>query len=333
MKPRLDKSLFTGPHIENYSEMDFMNRLLLGNLIVALFALQGSAQEAASSPLPPLMAEMTSNGIAVVPTVKSKLPPPLFGLNTTIDQRKTSLEKLAASHGWQRFSRRSHAAPVSVDLEYIYNASGGRVGHRIYSAFVAYSPLDALKNEDLLESLVAAGEDEDSQPIGFEPTAIPNEILAKVGIDPLDDKLVRYSTIYLPLMNRVALRGTARIEKHETPDSILIAWQLDQRFTFSSGQQIEESIQPYSNHYVKTSRDDLGRRVESPAVPYCGCGGYMSVQKTGLDADQLLVESRMVLHEPDDWFAGSNTLRSKLPAALQENAQTFRRKLQKPSGN
>jgi hypothetical protein len=35
----------------------------------------------------------------------------------------------------------------------------------------------------------------------------------------------------------------------------------------------------------------------------------------------------MLMHEPTQWFSGSNFIRSKLPLAIQEGARSFRRSL------
>jgi hypothetical protein len=162
--------------------------------------------------------------------------------------------------------------------------------------------------------------------MGFDPKELSVEVLKKVGIDTSGSELRRFSTMRVPLMNRVVIEGTARIERFEKDDSVIIAWQLEPRFS-SDDVKNSSDITAYANRYRKVVRNELGKEVESEPVSYMGCGGYMAVTQTGLEENQLLIESRMAILEPDEWFAGSNFLRSKFPAALQESAQNFRRKL------
>lgn len=289
---------------------------------------EGSIQHSGQSLFDTFVAE----GIEVVPGVRQPLAPPLLGESHSLDQRREKLEELTARHGWERFSRVSVMAPVHVELGYIYDDSNQRVGHSIYSAFIGYVDLSALRDRDLMESLFGTPsninqQDHDEQ-IGFDPNPLPEELLTRVGIEKHDQDKVRYSGLRLPLMNRIVLLGSARIERMETESSILVAWQFDPQFAYSSPDEVDPGFEKFMNHYVKTQRDNLGREILSPPVPYSGCGGYVSVQSTGLQPRQMLFESRMVLHEPSEWFAGSNFLRSKFPAVLQESAQNFRRKIQ-----
>ena len=219
-------------------------------------------------------------------------------------------------------------APIHIELSYIEDQAGHRVGHHVYSAFVVHASLATLKDQELLESLFGANS-EDGQKIGFQPERLPIEVLKQVGVTASDDDAVRYSTIYLPLMNRVALHGTAQIERVETQFSVTIAWQFDPRFTFDNRHELPAELKKFANYYVKIERDDLGREFESQPVAYSGCGGYLSVSETGQQPNQLVIESRMLIYEPPEWFAGSNFLRSKFPTVLQEGAQSFRRRVTK----
>jgi len=288
------------------------------------------AGEPSVLPTTSLLESFLSEGIPVTPKISQLLPPPLLSGTEPIAARKLKLEQLAVRHGWERFSRPSAMAPIHVQLEHINDSAGKRIGHHVYSAFIVRAPLATLKDQELMESLFGA-KSENGEQIGFQPERLPSEILAKVGIVQLDNDSVRFSTIYLPLMNRIALRGTAHVERAETENSALIAWQFEPRFTFASPEAGDGELGRFSNHYVKIQRDELGREVEALPVPYMGCGGYLSVQETGLEPDQLLIESRLVLHEPPEWFAGSNFLRSKFPTVLQESAQSFRRRVMKPN--
>ncbi|MBX3422452.1 MAG: hypothetical protein KF752_12940 [Pirellulaceae bacterium] len=266
-------------------------------------------------------------GIEVTAQVRQPLPGALLTPADSLAERRQKLNALAARHGWERFARRSAMAPVHVELNYIVDAGGQRVGHHVYSAFVAYAKLEQLRDQQLMEGLFgSAGADQEQ--VGFAPEAVSTELLQQLGIQIADESMERYATFFAPLMNRVELRGTARVEKIESAGFVLMAWQLDPRFTFAADATPTDELQSLANRAFKVQRDELGQKTQSAPTPYSGCGGYVSVQETGLETDQLLIETRLVLHEPPDWFSGSNFLRSKFPAVLQESAQTFRRKLE-----
>jgi hypothetical protein len=268
--------------------------------------------------------QFQSAGIKLSEGASVKLNPPL--LMGQESQAQPLLEKLAQRHGWDRFARNSPTAPVLVEISYVQDASEKRVGHNIYSAFVAYAPLAMLKDQELMTSLFGSSS-EDKEQMGFDPKELPTEVLEQAGINNKDKDHVRYSTLRIPLMNRIVIEGTARIEKLEKDGSVIIAWHLDPKFTVDTTQAESSGLAKYANRYRKVVRNELGKEVELAAVAYSGCGGYLSVSQTGLADHQLLIESRMAIHEPDEWFAGSNFLRSKFPVALQESAQSFRRKL------
>jgi hypothetical protein len=273
---------------------------------------KAQATDQVASGLPELYSSMVQPGIEIVPGLPKPIQPPLLIAAQGIPDRQILLKQLAGRHSWEKFSRDSVAAPVHIEVNYLQD--------------VVYAPLSSIQDKQLMESLFGSSR-EDQEQLGFEPEAIPESVLQLAGIGQVDKKLERYSTLHLPLMNRVTLRGTARIETYSDQRYSLVSWQLDPHFTFPEGATVPDTLAKFVNHSVKVQRDDLGRISQSPAVPYIGCGGYLCVQETGLADNQLLIESRLVLHEPDHWFSGSNFLRSKFPTVLQESAQSFRRKL------
>lgn len=275
-----------------------------------------------------LFEQLHTVGIQLPESTSVVLNPPLLMGRTPVEAKQL-LDKLAQRHGWDRFSRNSPTAPVHVEVSYVQSAAGKRIGHNIYSAFIAYAPLTTLKDQELMAGLFGSSS-EDKELMGFDPKSLTADILQKAGIAPTEQENARYSTLRIPLMNRVVIQGTARVEKLEKSDSIVIAWLIDPNFTMDAakGESTElAELAEYANRYRKVVRDELGKELESTPVSYSGCGGYLSVTQTGLADNQLLIESRMAIYEPDEWFAGSNFLRSKFPAALQESAQSFRRKL------
>ena len=156
--------------------------------------------------------------------------------------------------------------------------------------------------------------------VSFESQEIPPAELVRLGIELSRLGNEQYRTIQLPLLNQVTVRGTVRIAKREQPNGVQIFWHLDPRFANS---------EMFGNTWTKMERNDLGKAMPTMPASYAGCGGYLAITEIDGERHQILVESRMILHEPKEWFSGSNFLRAKLPPALQENARSFRRRLAK----
>jgi hypothetical protein len=279
-----------------------------------------------------ILQQWSTDGLGLATDTKTVLRPPLLAgaseknTNQHGSESQDKIEKLAEKYGMDRFTKNSPTAPVHIELNYVLSPAGIRAGHNIYSAFIAYVPLTTLRDQQLITALFGSSRDEKEQ-IGFDSQEVPTAILQSVGIETVDADQVRYSTLRIPLMNRVLIEGTARIEKFESDTSITMVWQLDEHFTFPDQNNVSADLAPYANRYQKTERNELGQLIEAKPVSYSGFGGYVSVQATGLADQQVLLESRFAMREPPEWFSGSNFLRSKFPNALQESAQTFRRKL------
>lgn len=223
-------------------------------------------------------------------------------------------KKLAGRIGWTRFSKDSVYAPVAINIESIKNEKGQKVAHRIHCAFVLYGQLDELKNQELLENILLASSEDGKQdtddPDGQE---LSEGELEAAGIEAASEE-ESYAKISFSLFNRVKVSGVIHAERIELPDAVGAAWQFDSRFGGDLAGQ-----------WRKLGKNKLGAPVVGEANEYTGCGGLMLVQK--IDSERLLVESSMIMHEPPEWFSGSQFLRSKLPTGMQENARSFRRKL------
>ena len=122
----------------------------------------------------------------------------------------------------------------------------------------------------------------------------------------------------LPILKRVIVRGVARSQRDEAENDITIAWLMDLRFT-------RDNESP--NTWAAIELDDDGTRSEGPRQPFAGAGGFARVSRLAELPDACLVELRMVLHEPRDWFRGDHVLRSKIPILMQESARRFRRRV------
>lgn len=277
-------------------------------LVVCAFACLGVRCSASED----LLTQMLESGVGPIGSTSVRLPAPLLDALETPSQRLEAAKQLASRLGWERFSKDSVFAPVAINLDAAKDDAGNRLAHSIHCAFIVHGELDELKNQTLMKSiLVASAEDDKATGQGSE---VPDDVLEKNEITaPSEGE--SFGRVTFPLFNRIEVSGVIHAMQVQRDGVVGIAWQFDSRFADSE----------YASVWRKLTKNNLGKVIEGPAVAYSGCGGYMVVQE--VEQGVLLVESRMVMHEPKDWFNGSQFLRSKLPPGLQENARSFRRKL------
>lgn len=264
-----------------------------------------------------LFEEMTVDGIVFTEHVQAKLKPPSLTAGQTADEQKHVLQGLAGKQEWSRFTRNSVTAPVTIDINTIDSPDGKRIGLSVHSAFILYAKLDALRNQELMEQTFGRPGNSD-EAAGVVTQELSKDYLKQLGFESQSQNSASFAYLEMPLLNKVLVRGVIRIEKRERPGAIEFVWRLDSSFN---------RTEKYLSRWTRLERNPVGKLVEGDSFPYLGCGGFMGVYEIDRQADQLLVESRLLLHEPEEWFAGSNFLRSKLPLSMQENARNFRRKL------
>lgn len=266
---------------------------------------------------PAMIATMTGPGITLNDEVKVVLPAPSLKKNMDDAARKDVLEALTRGKGWKQFSRNSVNAPITINLKYIKSPSGDRIGHQVHFAFVIHASLETLKDKDLMKSMAADEKEPDDSEL-YKMDEVTEEDLKALGIDAGEND--SYGVVQAPLMNRVILRGTVHTEQTVVGNDVMMAWEMDPRFTGAAKN---------ANTWSSIKRDKLGKKVEGEPQPYRGAGGYMHVSELKELDGACLVESHMVIHEPKGWFSGSNALRSKMPLLIQDSARKFRRKLGK----
>ncbi len=283
--------------------------------LVGLFCLQLSPVSSAQDS--DLFGELTTIGIPFSNETRVKLALPTLNENQSTAELKQAVEKLAGKQEWSRFARNSVSAPVTILIEPINGPDNNKLGLNVHNAFIVYAKLDALKNAELMAEIFGRpGKSAETK--GVVTEELSKELLQQAGFTEQSQSPASFAYIELPLLNKVLVRGVIRIEKRELPGSIEFFWRLDASFG---------RVEKYASRWTKLQRDPVGKLIEGESFPYTGCGGFLGVYSIDRENDQLLVESRMLLKEPDEWFAGSNFLRSKLPPAMQENARNFRRKL------
>ena len=261
-----------------------------------------------------LLEELTTQGLTFREGVQIKLPAPALAGQLSEEQRTAAKKQLAGNDDWERFTRDSVVAPVTIKLEYVTDSAGTRVGHNVHSAFVVHAKLESLQDKDLMQQIF--GKPESSNGSGMKVTELSEADLRDAGVtvEKLETGQPRttYSQIEFVLLDKILLRGVLRTERTAEPGSITIAWQLDPKFA--------------SNPKWQGTWTKVGE-TGTASHPYTGWGGFLNVTHVSEAPEMLLFESRMLLHEPSDWFSASNFVRSKLPLAIQEGARNFRRKL------
>jgi len=122
------------------------------------------------------------------------------------------------------------------------------------------------------------------------------------------------------LLDKVRLQATTESTRSRTAESNIAASFLDPRFA---------SDPEYPNQWRPVTRDDDGRRHLGSPQPYSGFGGYAKATRLVEPAGAVLIEYHAAFAEPQDWFGGTNLLRSKLPILAQIIVRQLRRGMEK----
>ena len=259
---------------------------------------------------PALFDQLTTTGVQLTDKVRVRLDMPVVSEQTDTTLKQHALDRIAGASGWKRFSRDSSVAPIEIDMKYIEDDSGQRIGHLVYVAFVAHCDLDSLRDRDRMDKLFGSTKKEPKAD-EYHADEITPEQLEALHFDGDDRK---YVSIRIPLLDRVLIRGVVASQYREADNDLTISWLLDPRFATPNALR-------FSNEWSRLNGDDM------TSHPYEGAGGYIHVTKLSDPPGACLNETRMVIHEPPKWFSGSNLLRSKLPLLVQESVRKFRRQL------
>jgi hypothetical protein len=298
-------------------------RLAIVLAVLVVFIPLGSASLSGDDELRnPLCEHLLRQGVALADRQHAPLSPFTLPDGIPGDAVEEFLEPIHQRHGWNRFTRNSHVAPVELKLGTVADAAGKRLGHTVSVWFVAYGSLESLTDPEMLTELagdIAAEQDAESNE-ALTGGELTDDRLARMGIERLHDARLRevFVEARFPILNRVEVAGVSRVVSSYTEQSLVVAWELDPRF--SQGESP-------ANHWQPMERTDLGEKKRGAARAYQGYGGYGKITALSEPEGALFVECHVVFHEPEEWFAGSNALRAKIPLGVQENVRKFRRQL------
>ena len=269
-----------------------------------------------------LLQQLYKSGIQVPDAGNVPLPPPTLRKELSKEQTTAALKKLSGGAGWKRFSRNSAVAPIKIDLDYIKDDNGNRLGHQIHIAFVVHASMQTLRDKDLMKQMFGDPKRaKESRPDGGGAEVSAGR-LKELGIDANEES--KFYEVEFPLLDKVLAKGVLHVEQANSDDAFELVFHLDERFN--------EGAEPQNAWAtIKKNEPDSKRRftLTSRWKPYGGAGGYISVQPVPDIEGACLMEARIVMHEPSDWFNSSTLLRSKLPLLMQEGVRSFRRKLPK----
>ena len=268
-----------------------------------------------------LFQSLTDRGVLLGDGSRVKLPPPAIADEAGRDEQTEIVEQAAGRISLSEFTRNSWTARFPMSISSLKSESGKRLGQSIDVSFIAYGTLKSVEDNKLLEELSrinrkkSEGESDDQQ------RPLEGESLASRGIDVADQEGARRESFHYfqgTLLDKVSLSGAARSYLTRTEKSTLVALAIDERFT---------GDKEFPNQWRPRTRNSRGVAVLGDASPYSGFGGYVKATELEQPAGAMLVEMHFVFDEPHGWFQGRNLLRAKVPLAIKENVQTFRRRL------
>lgn len=274
--------------------------VLIGVAFSAVFG-DASANDSAV----PLASDVKINGKPF------SLPTPTLTGSESADQQLAILEELVGSARWKAFSRNSIVAPVKIDLSYLRDPEDRRTGHSIHVAFIIHTSFESLRNRKVLTKLLSDQDESEDDTSGGKK--LTRSELEQYGFAAEIDSEEFYS-FAVALLKKIHLTGGIRLAEKVDDNQIQIGFRLDERFA-------------NPDKVVFNAWSRLGAEEAPAKMSYSGLGGFLTVTRLHSLKNACLIESRILMHEPPEWFSGSNFLRSKLPLMIQELARNFRRRL------
>lgn len=260
---------------------------------------------------------LVKNGIAINDEAV-KLPEPTLSSQADAATQDDIVHQIAEKkHGYDQFVRKSPVAPFLLEINTEGESGGDRV-QRVDTWFVAYGKRSDLSDEDLLGQL-AAGESNSDK--GTSDKLNDEQLKERdLAISSDDRRSEAYSHTTSPLLNKVQIAGIVHSVATRDENSTLAASLLDPRFSDDA---------KFPNRWRPYETSPSGKKTLGKAHPYAGFGGYCQVVELAKPKGALFIECHMAINEPHGWFKGAGYLKSKLPALMQDNVRTIRRKLLK----
>ena len=280
--------------------------------LVLSLATLAAAQPAGHEAVNPLYKSMLDPGLAVGGDHRVKFPPPLMPDGLDAAKQKAVIEKLIGTdYGYDTFTRDSVVAPMILKIRDAEPSDPTAPARQVDVYFVAHGDFSATDDEKFLDRLMNS-----DKGMG-QGKGLTADDLAKRKITlPADAKdREGYGSVEFDFLERVRLKMTGHATWSKTPDSVLAAAEVDERF---------RGDPEFPNEWRPISRDGGQVKAGDPHT-YGGAGMYLKITKLSDPAGAMFVEQHVVFAEPKGWFDGANLLRSKLPPVMQHNVRNMRR--------
>jgi hypothetical protein len=271
----------------------------------------------------PVFDALVNRGVPVGANEVLRLPAPTLADGLTAAEQRRAVEAIAGeSHTWEDLTLKSVVAPFVLRIS---NDEGQpeRRGRRLDVWFVAYGSLKTLENQDFLQKQFRSATSEGDPENGSTSKRLTSADLKRRGLTSSGrSEDTEYIAVEFTLLDRVRLQTTTESTRSRTAESNLAASLLDPRFVNDA---------EFPNQWRPVTRDDAGRRHFGEPQPYSGFGGYAKATRLVEPPGAILIEYHAAFSEPQDWFGGTNLLRSKLPILAQLIVRQLRRGLEKKS--
>ncbi len=258
----------------------------------------------------PLFQSLLDDGLAVGPKNKVKFPAPTLpdGLDAA-KQKETIAALIKDDYAYDEFTRNSVVAPQLIKLPVIASGDPKVTVRSVNVWFVVYGDLKSLDDDKFLDRLVNTGRG------NGQAKTLNAADLKKREIVIADTKKEGYGQMEFDFLEKVHLKATGRTMWTRTPDSVVVAGEIDPRFA---------GDKEFPNEWQSIIKGGAAPKL-GPASPWAGAAFYLKITKLAEPAGALLCEQRVIYIEPEGWFDGANLLLSKLPAAVQINVRNMRK--------
>jgi hypothetical protein len=262
----------------------------------------------------PLYRQLRESGVPVTATDKIRLPAPTMTDGLSAEAQFKALKELAGEqYSVDELTRNSAVAPFILRVSDLKPFDPQAPARGVDLWFVVYGTLDMDLGGAFIDRALG-----DSRKQGKMRELKPEE-LAKRSTKLRDEKHEGYGHVLFNFLERVEIEATGHTYWTRTPDSMLAATEMDERFRNDA---------EFPNRWRSIEKGD-GEVKAGPWKPFSGSGQYLKVTRLVEPQGALFVEYHLVFTEPADWFGGANLLRSKLPQAAQIIVRSMRRELLK----
>lgn len=279
--------------------------------LVALSAIAAPADP--HEKLNPVYRELRQTGVEVGAPAKIKMVEPLLpdGLSSR-EQQKRIRDLISGHSSLDEFTRKSRVAPEKLVLKDVKPAGKNSATRQVQVIFAAYGDLKVIANKKFLERVLdlnkSDGKAED----------LPKEKLKSLGLEVNDPDHESYGRASIRVLDKVRLDVTTHSYWSQTDDSIVAAGRIDSRF---------RDDKDFPNQWRTLTKREGKFKAGSKTFPYEGAGYYVKFTRMTSPKGALFIEGHVLFQEPEGWFQGENTLRSKLPPAIQKQVRDFRLEL------